>query len=444
LRPFLSFLLKNKTLNYRQFRNYLVLRFSLIMSLNMQTTIISYMVYRLTHDELSLGMLGLWEVIAAFGFSLISGPYTDRREKRTLLVKCVAGYLLLSLFYIILSLRSFQQLAGIHITVWLVYTGVFIGGMIRAFLSPSNFALLGLIVPKRLYANATTWSSTAWQFGAVIGPLLGGTVLAMSGFQISLLGVFAVQILSLFALLRIPKQAVAANTKEPIFKSLKSGLKFVFNTQLILAALSLDMFAVLFGGAVALLPVYADDILKAGEAGYGWLRAAPGIGAIICLFILSFVPLKKKAGLKLLGSIAGFGVTTIIFGLCAKIAGVQPIALLTSIFGFNVSPAFLLAFFMLLLGGLFDSVSVVIRGTILQLYTPNDMRGRVGSVNTMFISSSNELGALESGLTAKWMGTVPAVIFGGCMTLVVVATTYIKAPLLRIMQLDPNAKADKT
>lgn len=443
LRPFLSFLLKNKTLNYGQFRCYLLLRFSLIMSLTMQMTIVSYMVYRLTHDELSLGMLGLWEVIPAFGFSLISGPYTDRREKKTLLLRCVAGYLLLSCFYLMLSLTSFQQFAGTAVTVWLIYAGVFIGGMIRAFLSPSNFALLGLIIPKRLYANATTWSSTAWQFGAVTGPLLGGTLLAMSGFQVSLSGVFIIQLVSLAALLMIPKQAVNANTKEPILKSLKSGLRFVFSTQLILAALSLDMFAVLFGGAVALLPVYADDILKAGEAGYGWLRAAPGIGAIICLFILSFIPLKTKAGLKLLGSIAAFGVTTIIFGLCAKIAGVQSIPLLTGLLGFNVSPAFLLAFFMLLAGGLFDSVSVVIRGTILQLYTPAEMRGRVGSVNTMFISSSNELGALESGLTAKWMGTLPAVVFGGCMTLLVVVTTYFKAPRLRTMKLDPNEK-DKT
>ncbi len=422
MQPALSFLLKNKTLNYPRFRNYLLLRFTLIMSLNMQMAIISYMVYRMTKDELSLGMLGLWEVIPAFGFSLISGPFVDQREKKGLLLGCIIGYLLLSAFYIILSLKGFQSMAGVKLTTWLIYAGVFIGGTLRAFLSPSNFALLGMIVPKRLYANATTWSSTAWQLGAVIGPLLGGAMIAMSGFSLSLVSVALIQVVSLVAIIMIPRQPMMKKTKEPILKSLGSGLKFVFSTQLILAALALDMFAVLFGGAVALLPVYADDILKVGEVGYGWLRAAPGIGAIICLMILSFIPLKSKAGIKLLVSIGLFGITTIIFGL---------------------STSFILSFLMLLLGGLFDSVSVVIRGTILQLYTPDDMRGRVASVNTMFISSSNELGALESGLTAKWMGTVPAVVFGGIMTMLVVIGTYFKAPKLRTLKLDPNVK-DKT
>ena len=207
-----------------------------------------------------------------------------------------------------------------------------------------------------------------------------------------------------------------------MMKSLSEGLRFVFNSQVILAALALDMFAVLFGGAVALLPIFADDILKVGEVGYGWLRAAPGIGSIITLLILSFVPLKKNPGIKLLLSIAGFGITTIVFGL---------------------STSFVLSFVMLTLGGLFDAVSVVIRGTILQLYTPDAMRGRVAAVNTMFISSSNELGALESGVTARLMGTVPAVVFGGVMTMIVVAATYVRAPILKVLKLDPNAR-DKT
>ncbi|HEY1031921.1 MAG TPA: MFS transporter, partial [Flavipsychrobacter sp.] len=321
-----------------------------------------------------------------------------------------------------LSTLWFQQKAGVTGTVWLIYAGIFINGAIRAFLSPSNFALLGMIVPRKLYANATTWSSTAWQTGAVIGPLLGGAMIALTGFEVGLSSIFVLQLVALVSLLQIPAQEVINKAKEPILKSLKEGLQFVFKTQAILAALSLDMFAVLFGGAVALLPVYADDILKVGEVGYGWLRAAPAIGAIICLFTLSFAPLKTNPGLKLLGSIAAFGITTIIFG---------------------ISTSFVLSFIMLLLGGLFDSISVVIRGTILQLYTPDEMRGRVASVNTMFISSSNELGALESGATAKWMGTVPAVIFGGIMTLLVVGVTYAKAPILKVLKLDPN-EADKS
>jgi MFS family permease len=388
----------------------------------MQMTIISYMVYQLTKDELSLGLLGLWEVIPALGFSLISGPFVDQREKRTLLLYCIGGYLLLSAGFAVLSLPSFQQAAGINTTVWLIYAGVFVGGMLRAFLSPSNFALLGMIVPKKLYANATTWSSTAWQMGAVVGPLLGGFLIAASGFFISLTSVFVIQLVSLAAILLIPKLPIMKKDKEPILKSLKEGLSFVFSTQVILAALALDMFAVLFGGAIALLPVYADDILKVGEVGYGWLRAATGIGAVITLLILSFVPLKKNPGIKMLAAIAGFGLTTIIFGL---------------------STSFVLSFMMLLIGGMLDSISVVIRGTILQLYTPDDKRGRVAAVNTMFISSSNELGALESGVTARWMGTVPAVVFGGCMTLLVVMVTYFKAPRLKTMKLDPN-EMDKT
>jgi MFS family permease len=388
----------------------------------MQTTIVSYLVYKLTKDPLSLGMLGLWEVIPAIGLSFISGPFIDQREKKGMILQCIGGYLLLSAIMVLLSTNGFQQKAGIDVTVWIIYACVFISGGLRAFLSPANFALLGGIVPRKLYANATTWSSTAWQTGAVVGPLLGGALIAIAGFEFSLTSIIIFQLVALVALIKIPRQELVRKAKEPIMKSLKEGLQFVFRTQAILAALSLDMFAVLFGGAVALLPVYADDILKVGEVGYGWLRAAPAIGAIVCLFILSFVPLKTKAGIKLLLSIAAFGVTTIIFG---------------------ISTSFILSFTMLLLGGLFDSVSVVIRGTILQLYTPDNMRGRVASVNTMFISSSNELGALESGITARWMGTVPAVIFGGIMTLAVVGITYLKAPILRSLKLDPNEK-DKT
>jgi MFS family permease len=234
-----------------------------------------------------------------------------------------------------------------------------------------------------------------------------------------LIAVFIIQVISLIALLRIPKQAIHTNGKEPIMKSLGEGLRFVFKTQAVLAALSLDMFAVLFGGAVALLPVYADDILKVGEVGFGWLRAAPAIGAIIMSAFLAFIPLKTNAGPKLLFSIAGFGLSTIMFG---------------------VSTTFNVAFIALLLGGAFDQISVIIRGTILQLYTPDNMRGRVAAVNTMFISSSNELGALESGITAKWMGTVPAVVFGGIMTIVVVAATYFSAPVLKTLKLEPEGK----
>lgn len=415
LRYSLRFLLNNKVLNYKEFRNFLGTRLFLLLSLNMQITIVAYMAYQLTKDPLTLGMIGLWEVIPAIGFSLFSGHFVDQREKRNLLLWCIVGFTLLSVFYFGLSLPSSKEMLGTKYTVWLIYFGVFTGGAIRAFASPSNFALLGLIIPKRLYANATTWSSSAWQLGAVIGPLVGGLLIGRIGFTKSLAAVFVFKMIALIFVSRIGRKPIMKKTKEPVLKSLKEGLNFVFSTQIILAALALDMFAVLFGGAIALLPVYADEILQVGEVGYGWLRAAQGIGAIVTLGILSFIPLKTNAGKKLLICVAGFGVTTIIFGL---------------------SNIFLLSFGMLMLGGMFDAVSVVIRGTILQLYTPDDMRGRVAAVSTMFISSSNELGAAESGFTAKLMGTVAAVVFGGCMTLVVVVTTFFKAPKLRKLRLD--------
>jgi MFS family permease len=386
----------------------------------MQNAIVYLMVYRLTgKDKLSLGLLGLWEVIPALLFSLVSGPYVEVREKRKLLTQCVVGYMLLSVFLILLSTHSFQQAAGNHTTVWLVYAGIFFGGILRAFISPVTFSLFGTLLPKEEYSSATTWSSMAWQAGFALGPLFGGMVLAMSNFTIGLSTVLIFQVISLFATRSIPIQPIIKKTKEPILKSIQEGVKFVFNKQMILATLSLDLFAVLFGGATALLPVYADDILKVGEMGYGWLRAAPGIGAITTFVLLFFIPLRKQPGIKLMLCIAGFGITTIIFG---------------------VSTSFVLSFIMLFLGGLFDAVSVVIRGTILQLYTPDDMRGRVASVNTMFISSSNEFGAMESGITAKWMGTLPAVVFGGCMTMLVVGVTWFSAPALRTLKLIPTQK----
>lgn len=435
LAPFLE---KNKALKYPLFRNYLLMRFAIIMALNMQSAIIAYYVYKITHDKLALGMIGLWEVIPAIGFSMFSGHFVDLREKRTLIKWCFCLYLLLSSFFVVLAWPGVEGTLSAKSIVWLIYLGIFVGGALRAFLSPSSFALMGLLVPKDLYPNATTWSSASWQAGAVFGPLAGGFLIAATDFRTSLICTGIIEIIGLIAILRIPKQQIMNKAREPIFKSLSEGIKFVFNTQIVLAALSLDMFAVLFGGAVALLPVYTDDILKAGEVGYGWLRAAPGIGSVLTLIILSFIPLNKKPGIKLLLCIAGFGVTTIIFGLCGYF-GTTP---LFSFHGLVVSSGFLIAFAMLLAGGMFDAVSVVIRGTVLQVHTPDAMRGRVAAVNTMFISSSNELGAMESGITARLMGTVPAVVFGGFMTLLVVGITWLRVPALKTLQLDPET--DKT
>ncbi len=438
LKPIRFFLNTNESLKQPVFRKYLIYRFALILALNMQSTIISYFVYKITKDKLALGMLGLWEVIPAIGCSLFSGHFVDINEKKGLLVKCMIGYLLLSLFFIFLSYPSVVNNWNVHYIVWLIYFGIFIGGALRAFISPASFALMGMLVPRSLYTNATTWSSTAWQTGAVVGPLLGGFMIAITGFNISLSSVFIIELLALIAIFLIPKQAILKQVKEPILKSLGEGLKFVFKTQLVLAALTLDMFAVLFGGAVALLPVYADDILKVGELGFGWLRAAPAIGSVFTLLMLSFIPLKKNPGLKLFLCFAGFGITTILFGYCDVLGGTQVLA---TICGLKISYGFIIALTMLLAGGMLDAISVVVRGVILQTYTPDKMRGRVAAVNTMFISSSNELGAMESGITAKWMGTQTAVVFGGIMTLVVVGITWFMAPKLRKFKLEDEKES---
>jgi MFS family permease len=395
----------------------------------MQAAIVAYYVYQLTHDKLALGMLGLWEVIPAVGFSLVSGHFVDLSEKRKMMASCIGLYILLSGLFVALAWPGIQNHLSVTAIVWLAYAGIFIGGALRAFLGPSSFALQGLLTPREHYPNATTWSSTSWHIGAVIGPLLGGFMI-LFGFHISLIWVAVIELVALVALLRIPRQQIMKKEKEPVMKSITEGLRFVFRTQLILAVLSLDMFAVLFGGAVALLPVYADDILKVGEIGFGWMRAAPGIGSVICLLVLSLVPLKNNPGIKLMLSIAAFGVTTIIFAY----SGYFGTDAVFSIAGFGISWGFIVAFSMLFLGGFFDAVNVVIRHTILQVYTPDAMRGRVAAVNTMFISSSNELGAMESGITAKWMGTVPAVVMGGCLTIVVVAVTWFAAPMLRVLK----------
>ncbi len=416
MQPALKFLLKNKALKHPHFRRYLTLRFFIILALNMQLTIIYWWVYHLTNDVSLVGVLGLCEAIPAIGCSLFSGHFVDQREKKGVLSGTIILYIILAVALALISLPYVEAQVGIPWVVRMIYAGVFVSGVLRAFISPASFALMGTLIPRKHYTSGTTWSSTSWQIGFVVGRLLGGVMLVM-GISISLFAVLVFELVSFVCILGIPRQEIMQKDKEPVVKSLKEGLNFVFRTQLIFAALSLDMFAVLFGGAVALLPVYAKDILHVGAIGYGWLNAAPGIGSVMTLFLLSFIPLKKKPGYKLLACLAGFGVVTIVFG---------------------ISTNFFLSLAMLTLAGMLDAVSVVIRGIILQLYTPDKMRGRVAAVNTMFISSSNELGAVESGYTAKWMGTVPAVVFGGCMTIAVVAVTWFAAPMLRKLKLDPN------
>jgi len=402
---------KNPVLKNREFLSFLGIRFGLMFALNMQITIIFYWVYQLTKDKLSLGFVGLAEVIPAIGCSLIAGHFVDLSEKRKMVLFCIAAYILLGVSLFALTTPPIHATLGTHTTLYLIYFLVFVGGIIRSFMGPSVFSLFGLVVhDKKLYPNGTSWSSMAMQTGAVLGPLVAGLMIAVDGVVSGMFAVVIVQIALLFPILHIKRKPVLKKEKEPILQSLSQGLRFVVKTPALLGAQLLDMFSVLFGGAVALLPVFQTEILHTDTVGFGLLRSAPGIGALCTLGLLAFIPLKTHPGKKLFAAVTGFALCIITFGL---------------------STSFIISFFALLFSGMFDAVSVVVRSTILQLVTPDDMRGRVASVNTIFVSSSNELGDFESGVMAHWLGTVRAVVMGGCLTLGVVMVTFFSAPQLR-------------
>ncbi len=401
---------KNPSLKIAEFRAYLTVRLGLIFALNMQSTIIYYWIYDITNSKLSLGLVGLAEVVPAIVCSFFSGHVVDENEKRRMVLICVSGYIITALALFMVALPQMQESLSVDQTLPIVYVFVFIGGVLRAFYSPSMFALFGMVVPRIHYPNATSWSSMAWQIGAVMGPLTAGFFIAGFGIPTSLAAILILLFLLFIPLLSISVKPILKKEKEPVLQSVTEGLKFVWRTPELLGAQLLDMFSVLFGGAVALLPVYQKEILKVDEMGFGMLRAAPGIGALVMLGLLAFLPLKTNPGRKLFLCVTGFALSIIVFG---------------------ISKNFYLSFAMLLLSGMFDAVSVVIRSTILQLVTPDEMRGRVSAVNTMFVSSSNELGDFESGVMAHWLGTVRAVVTGGCLTLGVVVFTYFKAPQLR-------------
>ena len=411
-------------LRFKEFNVFLLVRFALVFGWSMQFIIIEWQVYSLTKDPWALGLIGLMEIIPAFTMALFAGHIVDQNEKRNLLAKCIATFSLISLGLFLLTWPKIISNWSTNTILYSIYALVFFGGFLRSFFGPTIFSLVALIVPKKVYPNAATWNSSTWQMATVLGPAFAGFSIHWIGVHWSLSIVFGLVLLSLIILFKIPKKPIL-NPKigEPVMQSLKEGVKFVFKTKAILGALTLDMVAVLFGGAVALLPVFAQDILEVGSEGFGVLRAAPAIGAFITMLITAYIPISNNAGLKLLVAVFGFGICIIVFGL-------------SSIFWISVVALFF--------SGVTDGVSMVIRQTILQLKTPDHMRGRVASVNSMFIGSSNELGAFESGLTAKLMGTVTAVVFGGTMTLITVITTGVSSPSFRKLDLTKELEAHES
>jgi MFS family permease len=403
------------SLRIQEFRSFLVVRFLLVFAWAMQFVVIEWEVYTLTKDPLSLGLIGLAEVIPAVSMALLAGHYVDRLEKRDLLVKCVAAFLVISAGLFLVTGPTVAGQLEVPTIVMLVYVLVFCGGIVRSFLGPTVFSLFGQMIPRTLYTNAATWSSGAWQMGAVLGPALGGLAIVWFGVHWSLLIVAGCALTAILFLMKIGRKAIPDVSKgESIRESLREGLSFVFRTKAVLGAITLDMFAVLFGGAVALLPIYAQDILEVGSTGFGVLRAAPAVGSFAIMLTVAHFPLNHRAGIKLLASVFVFGVCIIVFG---------------------VSTTFWVSLVALFVSGIADGISVVIRQTILQLRTPDEMRGRVSSVNSMFVGSSNELGAFESGVTARLMGTVPAVVFGGVMTILIVGVTALSKDM-RTLELE--------
>ena len=405
-------------LRYKEFNTFLLIRFAMVFAWSMQFIIIEWQVYSLTKNPLSLGIIGLMEVIPAISMALFAGHIVDQKEKKGMLFKCILAFSILSFGMFLLTWPRMIRGFDTNTVLYAIYFLVFLGGIIRAFLGPTIFSLLALIVPKKVYPNAATWSSSVWQTATVVGSAVAGFSITWLGVHWSMCFVFGCSVLALLTLTQIATKPIL-NPKigEPIMESLKEGVKFVYTNKTVFGALTLDMVAVLFGGAVALLPIFAQDILKVGPEGFGVLRAAPAVGALLTMFISAYVPLYKNAGIKLLASIFAFGICIIVFG---------------------ISTLFWVSVLALFFSGVADGISVVIRQTILQLKTPDHMRGRVAAVNSIFVGSSNELGAFESGLTAKLMGTVSAVVFGGSMTLLVVVFTGIKLPSFRNLDLQKD------
>lgn len=398
-------------IHVKNFRFYLLYRNFMTMAALMQSVIVGWQIYDLTHNVLWLGFIGLVEVIPQVSISLFAGHYIDLWNRRKIVNYTTLLLILGSLLLLIYSSNTvyFSERFGI----FPVFITIFLTGLARGIISPAQVALMGQLVPRNLYANAATWNSANWQVAAVMGPAIGGMIYGFVGIVPAYSLVLGLNILSFFMimLLKVGKHEVI-ETAEGVFTRIRSGISFVFKTPELLGAFTLDMFAVLFGGAVAMLPAFASDILFIGPQGLGLLRACPAIGATLMAFILMFRPPMKDTGKVLFISVIGFGLSMI---------------------GFALSKSSLLSGVLLIFSGAFDNVSVVIRGTILQLFTPDNMRGRVASVNSIFIGSSNELGAFESGVAAKLLGLVPSVIFGGFMTLAVVFITIkVNKPLRRL------------
>ncbi len=406
---------------HMDFRRFIFSKFLFSLALQIQFVVLSWHVYEITKDPLSLGLIGLAEAIPAVGLALYGGHVADRNDRRKIMAIVQFLMLICSLSLLAISFQydsiSLEQQSAIPF-----YIVMFFIGIIRAFYSPAQLPLMTQLIPRSAYANSSAWSSTVWHIAVVLGSSGGGLMLGFLGKTFTYAAVAVLVLAALIQMLRITPQPVQPNVlNEGVHKSIREGIRFVFNNQAILGALLLDLIAVLFGGAMAMLPIFASEILEVGEKGYGFLRAAPFAGSVVMALYMTRHPPVHNSGRKLMICVAGFSICMIVFAL---------------------SKNFIFSLFILALSGGFDNVSVVIRSTIIQLLTPDEMRGRVSAVSTMFISSSNEIGAFESGFAARLMGLVPSVIFGGGVALAAVIGSAMWMPGLRKLSLDKLEKSE--
>ncbi|MFN8293743.1 MAG: MFS transporter [Chitinophagales bacterium] len=396
------------------FRMFLSARVLTTVGILMQQTVIGWQVYELTGDKLALGLIGLSEAIPFILTTFYSGYASDRFNRKKLLL------IFTLLLAVGMGLMSWVSQGKAPLLKEYGATPLYIilgfNGVARAFLAPLNLAIQARLVPKHLYANAATWSSNIFYAGAIVGPILAGSLLEVYQPDV-VYALISMVVFSAFILgWLVPDQPVEKEhiQKESFFSAVGQGMRFVFKTQAIVSSISLDLFAVLFGGVAALLPAFCKDILQTGPSSLGVLKTALFMGSAVMGIFMAYFPPTRNAGKNLLVSVALFGV---------------------SIIGFALSNNFYLSYFFLFMAGVFDNVSVIIRSTILQMLTPDNMRGRVGAVNSIFIKSSNEIGDFESGAVARFLGLVPAVIFGGSMTILVSISTAWMAPSLRKLKL---------
>jgi MFS family permease len=410
-------------LRYKDFRSYLGMRFFFTFAYQMQAVVIGFYVYQLTKSAFALGLVGLCEAIPAIGIALYGGYIADKSEKRKMLLMISSLVFFASMVMFIVTMKSVGPYIQKGWILPIIYFMIFLNGLARAFYGPATFTIYAHSIPKEIYPNGSTWNSSSWQIASILGPATGGLIYGFYGITAAFSVIIMFLLFSIILIYLLRSYPPLFIPKENIWKSLSEGISFVFKNKAMIGAMSLDLFSVFFGGAVALLPIFANEILKVGAQGLGVMRAMSSLGAVLTMLAMARFSPMGKPWRNLLIAVTGFGCSIICFAL---------------------SRNFYLSLLFLFTEGAFDSISVIIRSTLVQVLTPDHMRGRVSAVNSMFIGSSNEIGAFESGTAAKLLGTVPSVIFGGTMTMLIVGFTYLKTKNLIPLTLSEINKIERT